>query len=156
MILTPTITYRHLTPSIDAGLAYSHYREAGLATYGEPSPIMSPRAYLKSLIGRCEEFPDGHLLAFLGDECLGQLELQTPYGLTTGYVNLFYVSASFRRMGFGTLLHQRGEQYFRSWEADSITLHVSPQNRPATAFYRQMGYHFVDRGGSLWSMEKRL
>jgi len=73
-------------------------------------------------------------------KCAGQLELEVPYGLTTGYVNLFYVSPEFRGTGFAQRLHQRAELYFTSWDAVQIDLHVSPRNGRALRFYQKLGY----------------
>ena len=107
---------------------------------------------------RIEEFPDGHVIACIGDRFVGQLELQVPYGLPTGYVNLFYVAPAWRRLGFGRQLHAFAERYFRSWEATAVELHVSPSNEAAVAFYRSLGYRTVGReddGERLWKMRAR-
>jgi ribosomal protein S18 acetylase RimI-like enzyme len=54
------------------------------------------------------------------------------------------------------LLHARAEQYFRSWEAREIELHVSPVNVAAVRFYEAMGYGVVQREGELLRMGKSL
>jgi ribosomal protein S18 acetylase RimI-like enzyme len=82
-----------------------------------------------------------------------------PYGRDVGYVNLFCVTAPFRGQGYGRLLHDFAERYFRSWEASRITLDVSPANTRAVAFYRRMGYRLSAVPGEparVWRMEKRL
>ena len=121
-------------------MAYAHYREASIASYGRD--VTEKHRYLPWLRSRIDEFPDGHLLAYLASKCVGQLELQVPFGLSCGYINLFYVNSSFRRQGFGRLLHARAEQYFRSWEANRIELDVSNVNEDAVCFYLAMGYRF--------------
>jgi ribosomal protein S18 acetylase RimI-like enzyme len=157
MSLSVPLTIRRIRPDVDAPLCYANYRDAAVATFGQVAHHSSPHRYVPWLRSRCEEFPDGHLLAFLDDQCAGQLELQVPYGLATGYINLFYVSPLFRRQRLGTHLHAVAERYFRSWEATTVDLDVSPHNLPAIAFYRSLGYHPADGGPPpLQRMTKRL
>src|SRR5688572_11036440 len=123
---------------------------------GSVGRLERPERYLRGLAARVEEFPEGHLLAFAGEACVGQLELQVPYGAEVGYVSLFYVTPAFRRQGYGRLLQRRAEQYFRSWEARRIELHVSPTNAGAVRFYQAMGYAVVGREGEMLRMGKAL
>ncbi len=158
-MITSTLTYRTIVLPRDAARAITYHRDACRATFGAgdfEQRLEAPGRYLKNLAARVEEFPDGHLLAFAGERCVGQLELQVPYGLTVGYVNLFYIAAPLRRQGYGRLLHARAEQYFRSWEAQEIELHVSPVNIAAVRFYEAMGYVVVRREGELLRMAKRV
>jgi ribosomal protein S18 acetylase RimI-like enzyme len=158
-VLTDTLTFRTIVLPRDAARAITYHRDACRATFGAgelDQRLEPPGRYLKNLAARVEEFPDGHLLAFAGDRCVGQLELQVPYGLTVGYVNLFYVAAPLRRRGYGRLLHARAERYFRSWEASVVELHVSPVNVAAVRFYEAMGYGVVRREGELLRMGKSL
>jgi ribosomal protein S18 acetylase RimI-like enzyme len=143
VISCPAITYRLIDPVADGELAFAQYRDASIATYGRDRARRD--RYLPWLRARVDEFPDGHLLAYLGETCVGQLELQVPYGLTTGYTNLFYVNSSLRRQGFGRLLHARAVEYFRSWEANRIELDVAPRNKRAIGFYEALGYRCATR-----------
>lgn len=157
-ITTPTLSYRTIDPDRDAELAAAHQLEACIASFGDASQFQGAARYLKWLKSKVEEFPEGFLLAFHDGQCVGQMELEVPYGLSTGYVNLFYVTRAFRGIGFGRQLHERAEVYFRSWEARRIRLHVSPTNERAIRFYRSLGYHrtFAPRDGVLWEMVKAL
>ena len=157
-IETPTRTYRTIDPARDADLAFANQRDACIATFGDDSRCQSPERYLRWLTAKVDEFPEGFLLGFLDDRCVGQLELEVPYGLSDGYVNLFYVMPEFRRRGFGRLLHERAEIYFAQWDATRIQLHVSPRNSAAVQFYRRMGYRrtFARTDGLMWAMEKML
>ncbi|MCG3178522.1 MAG: hypothetical protein BIFFINMI_00850 [Phycisphaerae bacterium] len=38
----------------------------------------------------------------------------------------------------------------------SMSLDVSPQNEPAQALYRSMGFDSTDRSADLWRMQARL
>jgi ribosomal protein S18 acetylase RimI-like enzyme len=158
-VLTDQLTFRTITLPEDSARAITYHRDACRATFGDrefEQYLERPGRYLKNLAKRLEEFPDGHLLAFAGNRCVGQLELQAPYGLTVGYVNLFYVTPSLRRQGYGRLLQGRAEQYFRSWEATEVELHVSPLNVAAVRFYEAMGYMVSAQEGDMLLMGKGL
>ena len=157
MLIAPPITFRPIDPDHDAAIVSDNYRDTCLASCATTDAVAT---YLPWLARRVEEFPDGHLLAFLENDCVGQLELQVPYGKSDGYVNLFCVTRAFRGKGFGRLLHDRAEQYFRSWEATTIELDVHPANHRALRFYLGAGYTVRRRertpSGTMWRMSKTL
>jgi GNAT superfamily N-acetyltransferase len=157
-VATHAVSYRTIDLRTDAELAVAHHRDACVCSFGDEARFQGRKRYLAWLESKLEEFPDGFLMAFVGGRCLGQLELEVPYGLSTGYVNLFYVTAALRGMGFGRVLHGRAVQYFKSWEANQIDLHCSPDNARALDFYRAAGYRKVDqsRDGTLWAMSKTI
>jgi ribosomal protein S18 acetylase RimI-like enzyme len=148
VIAAPTLVYRRIDPRADVALVARHYHDAHVATYGDaPSPghrYRGDRDYLRCLAARVDEYPDGHVLALLDDgRVVGQLELQVPYGLETGYVSLYYVAPAFRGLGFGRRMHaEYAERYFRSWEARRVELDVSRVNTRAVRFYLSIGYRF--------------
>ena len=158
MIAAPALTYRTIDPNSksDADRAIEAYLEACRASYGDDTGFPGRRRHLDWLRSRVEEFPDGHVMAFDQGRYVGQLELQVPYGLTTGYVNLYYVSEAARGQGYGRRLHEYADRYFRSWEADRIELHVSPLNERALGFYRHMGYRLAKVEGRLWRMARSV
>jgi ribosomal protein S18 acetylase RimI-like enzyme len=159
MIAAVSLTYRTIDPVADATLVVANHHDACVASFGSDCSYEGAGRYLTWLRGKVEEFPEGCVLAMLGDACVGQMELEVPWGLNTGYVNLYYVMPRFRRLGFGRRMHRYAEQYFRNWEADRIELHVSPTNRPATKFYQTLGYRPVgdeDRGARLIKLAKTL
>lgn len=158
-LVTPTLTFRTIDPGADARRAYAAYADACRASFGLDATATPFEDHARWLRARVEEFPDGHVLAWLGDRCVGQLELQVPYGRTTGYVNLFWVTPALRGQGYGRRLQAYAEGYCRSWEADRLELHVSPENGRAVGFYRHLGYQFVHTGveyARLWRMAKSL
>jgi GNAT superfamily N-acetyltransferase len=153
----PPLAFRRIDVDRDGPAAYARYRDAARLSLGSERAGDRRLPYLASLRDRCAEYPDGHLLALLGDDVVGQLELQVPYGLPAGYVNLFYVAPRWRRLGFGRRMHERALAYFRSWDASTVDLHVGPANRPAVEFYRALGYRLADAGGGrLWKMQLDL
>jgi ribosomal protein S18 acetylase RimI-like enzyme len=158
-IVDRSLRYRRIDPASDGQLAYAHYRETCIASFGAARRCISQSAYLRWLADRVDEFPDGHLLALLQGQVVGQLELQVPYGSDCGYVNLFWVAGSWRRLGLGRRMHDFALTYFRSWEARRIELHVSPTNHAAVAFYRSLGYRLVTaetNGDDVWLMERAV
>ena len=154
----PPLTFRTIDADRDADLCAANHYDACLASFGEGCRYEGRESYLRWLREGVAVYPEGFVMAFRGERFAGQLELQVPYGLTTGYVNLFYVSPDMRSRGFGRLLHQYAERYFRSWEAETAELHVSPQNIRAIRFYRRLGYAFDKSGdgGSYMTREARL
>lgn len=160
VIAVPKLLYRTIDPEADAKLVTDNQRDACVATFGDDARYQGDERYLAWLRDKVEEFPDGCLLAMLDDgRCVGQLELEVPFGRGVGYVNLFYVRPEFRGRGYGRKLCAHAEKYFRAWEARRIELHVSPTNERAVEFYRKMGYKFTrasEGGAALWLMCKRL
>ena len=156
----PTLTYRRIDPVGDAALAARHHYDACVASFGDDSRYEGREKYLVLLKRQVEQYPEGCVLAYEKDRCVGQMELQVPYGLTAAYVNLYYVTPEFRGRGYGALMHDYAERYARSWEAGRIELHVSPTNERAVRFYRRMGYKFIaadeDPMTRLWKMAKVL
>ena len=137
---THALSYRTIDPLGDARLAVAHQLDACVCSFGDARRFQGAVRYLRWLESKVEEYPEGFLMAFAGDQCVGQLELEVPYGSDVGYVSLFYVTPAFRGLGFAQALHDRATSYFRSWEADRIELHCSPSNERALRFYRKLGY----------------
>ncbi len=158
MIATKPLTYRTIDAEADAHLCWENQRDACIASFGNDRGLQPRHPYLHWLREKIEEFPDGFVLAFADNQCVGELQLQVPYGATSGYVNLYHVRESFRAKGYGREMHTYADRYFRSWEATRIELHVSPTNHRAIGFYRAMGYRFDRQEGRLWLMarEQRL
>ena len=153
----PPLAFRPIDVDRDGPAAYARYRDAARASLGSDRAGDRRLPYLAGLRDRCGEFPDGHVLATVDGEVVGQLEVQVPYGLSVGYVNLFYVAPRWRRLGVGRQVHARAAAYCRAWDATAIELHVGPGNLPAVGFYRSLGYRLLDAGGGrLWRMRLDL
>jgi ribosomal protein S18 acetylase RimI-like enzyme len=161
---SPSLTLRTIDPVGDADRCAADHYDACVASFGESPRYEGRDAYLAWLRDKVDEYPEGFVLAYSGATFVGHLELQVPFGLPTGYVNLFYVAPEMRGRGFGQLLHAYAERYFRNWEVERTELHVSPQNIRAIRFYRRLGYKFSNEGNGsymtrdakLWKMSKVL
>jgi ribosomal protein S18 acetylase RimI-like enzyme len=151
-----SLTFRTIDPGADRSIVISSYRQTHRASFGDDEKSCSVKSYLPWLRSRVEEFPDGHLLAFLGKRFVGQMELQVPFGLAEGYVNLVYVVPNFRGTGVGRAMHNRAEEYFRSWQAERSELDVSATNARAVGFYRHLGYRLSRVNGRIWRMTRSL
>jgi ribosomal protein S18 acetylase RimI-like enzyme len=156
MLAVGGLTYRRIDPVADESFAYENYLAACVASYGDESHAISAKKYRSWLRSRVEEYPDGNVFALLDNAPVGQLELQAPYGLSTGYINLYAVAAPFRGMGLGRLMHAYVEKYFRSWEVRDIELHCSPNNVAALNLYRSLGYAFIKGDGRQWLMRRSI
>jgi ribosomal protein S18 acetylase RimI-like enzyme len=159
LVVDRDLQYRRIDPTINGDLAYSNYRETCIASFGHARRCLDAESYLRWLQQRVDEYPDGHMLAVLKGQIVGQIELQVPYGLDRGYVNLFYIANPWRRLGLGRRMHDFAISYFRSWEARRVELHVSPTNAAAVAFYRSLGYRLVmveHEGSRMWRMERHV
>src|SRR5678816_3594168 len=99
IIAAPPLVFRTIDLDVDHTIVIRNYRDTSAASYG-PSARCPLATYLPWPTARVEEFPDGHVLAWLSDDCVGQLELQVPYGQTRGYVNLYCVTPRFRGKGY--------------------------------------------------------
>lgn len=140
MLVGWMLRFDRIDPDRDRELCERHKRDACQLSFGHQKGFQGGDNYGSWLRDKCEEFPDGFVLAWAGQECVGQIEMQVPFGLSRGYVWLFYVTPPFRGRGYGRLLHDYVERYFRAWEANRIELHVSPTNARALGFYRHLGY----------------
>jgi ribosomal protein S18 acetylase RimI-like enzyme len=157
-VATQSISYRTIDLRIDSRLAVDHQLDACICSFGDDLKFQGGTRYLRWLESKIQEFPEGFLMAFAGERCFGQLELEVPYGSSVGYANLFYVTPEFRGLGFGQMLHERARAYFASWEATEINLHCSPTNHRALRFYQRLGYRRIqDRADSgLWELSKSI
>jgi ribosomal protein S18 acetylase RimI-like enzyme len=156
MLAVAGLTYRKIDPHADDGFTYENYLAACVASYGSDERALCRKRYRAWLRARVEEFPDGNVFAMFGGTRVGQLELQVPYGLQTGYINLYAVAAPFRGMGVGRMMHGYVDKYFRSWEATEVELHVSLSNEVAVNLYQSLGYRFVKQEGKQWRMSLTL
>ncbi len=67
-----------------------------------------------------------------------------------GMLDALGVRENFRRMGTGTLLLQKGEEWARNNGKSHICLSVKANNEPAINLYKKMGFEIAHRYSNLW------
>jgi GrpB-like predicted nucleotidyltransferase (UPF0157 family)/GNAT superfamily N-acetyltransferase len=116
--------------------------------------------YLSWLQMRREQYPLGQVLAFEGRENVGQLELTLREGGKVGYVNLYYLRPEYRGRGYGKLLHEYVEMFFRPFDVQRLELRVSQSNARAIRFYEKLGFEVAYeeemRDHSVYRMRKEM
>jgi ribosomal protein S18 acetylase RimI-like enzyme len=153
------LNFRTINPDRDFALCEANKRDACVASFGTSRSFTGGERYRRWLKGKAEEFPEGFVLVYDGDQLVGQLEMQVPYGRTVGYMWLFYVAPHYRGRGYGILMHRYVERYFLAWGARRIDLHVAPGNLRAVRLYRRLGYRTAEiekRRPRMLKMVKRL
>lgn len=101
--------------------------------------------YLQWLQQKIEEFSDGILLIEEDNEWIGQLELTVKNyeGSDIGYINLYYLSESYRGKGYAPELHDYAKRYFRDKCLKEYHLRVAPSNKSAIKFYEKKGMEYL-------------
>jgi ribosomal protein S18 acetylase RimI-like enzyme len=109
----------------------------GRAFEDEPGGVPG---YLEWLKGRLAAFPAGAVHAWRGDRIVGQIEAQIRPAPTGAYVNLFYLVPDERGTGAADKLHDFAVSLFKSHDAITARLSVSPTNARALRYYAKHGW----------------
>jgi ribosomal protein S18 acetylase RimI-like enzyme len=93
---------------------------------------------------------------WLDGEVIGQIEARPRDDLladkqTIGYIGLYYIAPRWRGVGYGAMLEDYVESWFRAMRCARLRLSVSPTNTAAWAFYVRQGWE--DCGPRLGSPE---
>lgn len=101
--------------------------------------------YMHWLKQKVQQFPEGFLLIEEDNECIGQMELTVKNykGSDVGYINLYYLTESYRGKGYASKLHNHAERYFMDKGLKEYHLRVSPSNKRAIKFYENMSMEFL-------------
>lgn len=112
--------------------------------------------YLKRMRVRVDRFPDGQVFLEDGQTPVGQVGIHTRdfAGKKIGYINLFYLTPTYRGKGVGINLVQFAEDYFKLNGVSEYHLSVSARNRKAIRFYEKIGMEQVDEDEHLVRMRK--
>lgn len=125
-------------------IVVSFRQDSFLQSFGH-SDAFNESEYLQWLEQKIEEFSDGILLIEEDNEWIGQLELTVKNykGSDIGYINLYYLTKSYRGKGYAFKLHKYAERYFREKGLKEYHLRVAPSNKRARKFYEKMGMEFL-------------
>lgn len=102
---------------------------------------LAPDAELRRLFGRCD-----FLVAQAGEEVAGALafEICRPAGFRPApghaVVMALAVAPAWRRRGVASRLIADLRETLRGEDCASVVLYARPENKPALAFYRAMGF----------------
>ncbi|PWK05969.1 GNAT family N-acetyltransferase [Tumebacillus permanentifrigoris] len=154
------LTFRAIDPQRDQAWVIPNRRDSFLVSFGSYEHYGRDEEYLVWLQMRCEQFPLGQVLAFEGRENVGQLELTLREGGKVGYVNLYYLRSEYRGRGYGKLLHEYVEMFFRPFAVQRLELRVSLSNARAIRFYEKLGfvvaYEEEMKGQRVFRMQKEM
>jgi ribosomal protein S18 acetylase RimI-like enzyme len=95
--------------------------------------------------------PEGFLVAFVNGEVAGTS--MAGFDGHRGWIYYVGVLPKFRRLGLGTALMRRAEEYLTTAGCPKLNLQVRMGNTDAVAFYESLGYHVEERismGKLLW------
>lgn len=138
------LSFRTIDLARDAQTAVAFRRDSHVCSFGTDAAF-AVDDYLSFLRDRIARQPLGHVHVWSGQQIVGQLEMivraTTP---PMGYVNLFYLAAEWRGLGFGGALHQYVVEFMRNGGVALAQLSVSPSNARALAYYRK--YSWRDLG----------
>jgi diamine N-acetyltransferase len=124
--------------------------ETWVATYASFIPMDDLRGYFDehySIQALTE------LSASQGFHGLLALEDKTPIGYAKVkfnpderrcYISSLYILPGFQGKGIGTALMAKGEDYARGFGVQEVWLGVMRQNTNALAWYKKIGFHFVE------------
>jgi ribosomal protein S18 acetylase RimI-like enzyme len=146
----PTPAFRDIDLDRDGATCVAFRIDSYVESFGSADRFYEqagPRAerYLDGLRAKLGALPGSCVHAWLGDQIVGQLELRrAATSPAEGYVSLYYLAPAYRGVGLGDALDQFATDFFRTVGVIRATLHVSPTNARALAYYRKHGW--CDRG----------
>jgi ribosomal protein S18 acetylase RimI-like enzyme len=98
--------------------------------------------YLEDCRKRVKANPASCVHVWKGNEIIGQVELELWYkNPSVGYIDLFYLVPEYRGKGYGDVLEDYAESYFRKIGCRRLLLSVSPTNIQAVRFYKKHGWN---------------
>lgn len=138
------LTFTTIDPAIDRATITAFRNNAHRCSYGEKFPF-EEASYLKWIETRVDRFPAGFVLVKEDGQPIGQLELQIVLidDFDFGFINLIYIVPAYRGNGYGHLLTDYAETFFKSNGVESYQLRVSPFNTRAIAFYEKSGFQKI-------------
>jgi len=125
-------------------------KDTDVVSFGSEKQFRGPDGhdvdrFIVLLSERIRAYPVGHVHAWLDGKIIGQIEARPrtdllPDKQAVGYVGLYYIAPQWRGMGYGAMLQDYVESWFRTMECPRLLLSVSPTNSTAWAFYIRQGW----------------
>lgn len=112
-----------------------------------------------------EEYEAGYLDKFFGGSA-DRIFVAVVNGETAAYISVeaypehiylddFSVSEKYRKIGIGTALVKRAEEYAGELGLTDVELHVEKSNASALRLYEKLGYRIADEEESRFKMTKK-
>ena len=124
--------------------------ETWVATYSSFIPMEDLRGYfgehysIEALAELMKE-PGFHGLLAVGDDtAAGYAKIKYNAEERRCYVSSLYILPGYQGKGIGTMLLSKGEEYARGFGVAEIWLGVMIQNASAVAWYKKIGFQFVE------------
>lgn len=138
------LTFTTIDPTVDRATITAFRNDAHRCSYEETLPF-EEESYLKWVETRVDRFPAGFVIVKEYGQTIGQLELQIVSidDVEVGFINLVYLAPAYRGNGYGYLLTDYAETFFKSNGVESYQLRVSPFNTRAIAFYEKSGFQKI-------------
>ena len=138
------LVFKPIDLVVHAAVCVAFRRDSFLCSFGEDGFFEEAGPdgvhYIERLHLRTTKFPDGYVHAWLGDQIVGQIEMQILEEPRRGYVNLFYLIEEMRGKGLSGELQEYALDFMRRHGVRTAQLSVSPSNTRALAFYHKHGW----------------
>jgi ribosomal protein S18 acetylase RimI-like enzyme len=155
------LSYRTINIEIDREIIVTFRKDAFVVSFGTDEVFRDEEAYVGGMKERVGRFPDGQVLIEMGDETIGQMELDIKEydGNEIGYVNLYYLISAYRNKGLGKQLVHYAEEFFKKHGVSEYHLRVSQTNQAAIRLYTKHGMELAGEEHeqyALYRMKKHL
>ncbi|UFU01413.1 GNAT family N-acetyltransferase [Radiobacillus kanasensis] len=135
------LLFRTIDMKRDREKVIKYRKDSFRVSFGNLSGFGDEIEYLQWLEEKISLYPDGFVIAEMDNNPIGQLELSIREwnGKKIGYVHLYYLAPKYRGKGIGKELHRYARTFFESNRLMEYHLRVSPTNKRALRFYREIG-----------------
>lgn len=138
-------SFRPIDLSIDTETIIKYRKDSYKVSFGDESMFGNNDDYLNKINERLLRFPGGLVIVEKDGLPIGQIELQIKNieNKDVGYVNLFYLTPEYREKGYGLILIDYAERFFKKHKLKEYQLRVSTTNQRAISFYKKNGFNLL-------------
>ena len=132
------LVYRPVDLKRDLPVAISFRKDTHLISFGDTKQFDQAQL-IRAFNAFQADFPEFFLHIWFDDKIIGQLEFRS--GLTSdkgeryGYINLIYIAAEYRKLGFGQQVHDFMLTKMKNDGCAYACLRYLPLNQTAERFY---------------------
>lgn len=138
-------SFRPIDLSIDTETIIKYRKDSYKVNFGDENMFGNKEEYLNKIKERLLRFPEGLVIVEKDGLPIGQVELQIKSieNKDIGYVNLFYLTPEYREKGYGLILIDYAESFFKKHKLKEYQLRVSTTNQRAISFYKKNGFNLL-------------